>query len=84
MKQAGLDLPDPKKTAPGNWTASCVITGHLVAALRGQEEFRMADHSVCLQEESTVVRKRRVLRSEDVTCCHSWELVQYEFVQEIA
>ena len=44
VKQAGLDRPDPTKTALENWTASCVITGHLVAALRGQEEFRMADH----------------------------------------
>ena len=26
MKQAGLDLPDPTKTAPENWMASCVIT----------------------------------------------------------
>ena len=37
VKQAGLALPDPTKTAPESWTASCVITGHLVAALRGQE-----------------------------------------------
>ena len=36
VKQAGLALPDPTQTAPENWTASCVITGHLVAALRGQ------------------------------------------------
>ena len=45
VKQAGLDLLDPMKTAPENWTASCVITGHLVAALRSQEEFRTVDHS---------------------------------------
>ena len=38
VKQAGLDLPDPTLTAPENRTASCVITGHLVAALRGQVE----------------------------------------------
>ena len=36
VKQVGLDLPDPSQTAPKNWTASCVITGHLVAALRVQ------------------------------------------------
>ena len=34
VKQAGLALPNPDQTAPENWTASCVITGHLVAALR--------------------------------------------------
>ena len=48
VKQAGLALPDPTMTSPENWTASCVITGHLVAALRGQVEFRTADHSACL------------------------------------
>ena len=42
VKQAGLALPDPTLTDPENWTASCVITGHLVAALRGQMEFRTA------------------------------------------
>ena len=35
VKQAGLALLDPTLTAPENWTASCVIIGHLVAALRG-------------------------------------------------
>ena len=44
VKQAGLALPDPVQTAPENWTASCVITGHLVAALRGQVVFRTAEH----------------------------------------
>ena len=34
VKQAGLSLPNPTQTAPENWTASCVITGNLVAALR--------------------------------------------------
>ena len=48
VKQAGLALPDPSQTAPENWTASCVITGHIVASLRGQVEFRTADHSACL------------------------------------
>ena len=44
VKQAGLDLTDPTQTAPENWMAPCVITGHLVAELRGQVEFRTADH----------------------------------------
>ena len=44
-KQAGLDLPDPSNMAPENWMASCVITGYLVAALMGQEEFRTSDNS---------------------------------------
>ena len=48
VKQLGLALPEPVQTAPENWTASGVITGHLVAALRGQVVFRLADHSGCL------------------------------------
>ena len=59
VKQAGLALPDPSQTASENWTASCVITGHLVAALRGQVEFWTADHSACLWEGRTAVRPSR-------------------------
>ena len=48
VKQAVLALLDPTLTAPEKWTASCVIIGHLVAALRVHVEFRSADHSACL------------------------------------
>ena len=65
VKQAGLALADPSHTAPENWTASCVITGHLVAALRGQVEFRTADHSACLREGRTAVRRRGEIREEE-------------------
>ena len=50
VKQAVLYLPEPTRTAPENWMTSCVITGPLVAALRGQEKFRTADHSAFLRE----------------------------------
>ena len=63
LKQAGLALPYPKKTAHENWTAYCVITGYLVTALRGQEEFRTADHSAYLREGRAEVRKRSILRA---------------------
>ena len=33
--QYGIALPDPAKTDGSNWTASCVITGNLIAALHG-------------------------------------------------
>ena len=55
VKQAGLALPYPTLTAPENWTVLCVITGHLVAALRGQVEFQTADQSACLREDQTEV-----------------------------
>ena len=62
-KQAGIALPDPTSMAPENWTTSCVITGHLVTALSGQEESRMADHVTCLREGREEVRKRNTRRS---------------------
>ena len=64
MRQ-GLDIPDPSQTAPKNWTESCVITGHLVAALRGQVESRTADHSAYLREGWTSVRQRGQGRAEE-------------------
>ena len=65
VKQAGLDLPDPTLAAPENWMASFVLTGHLVAALRVQVEFRTADHSACLWEGRTAVRRRGQQRVEE-------------------
>ena len=65
VKQAGLDLPNPIQTAPENWRTSCVITGHLVTALRSQVEFRTAYHSACLREGRTAVRKRGEIRAEE-------------------
>ena len=58
VKQVVLVLPDPTLTDPENWTESCVSIGHLVVALRGQVEFRTADHSACLREGRPEVRWR--------------------------
>ena len=63
VKQAGLAIPDPDLTAPENWTASCVLTGHLIAALRGQTTFRRADHTACLRGGRLAVRHRGALRA---------------------
>ena len=58
VKQVGLALLDPAQMAPEKWAASCVITGHLVAALRGQVVFRTADHLACLRGGQLAVRHR--------------------------
>ena len=58
VKQVGLALPDPKRTAPDNWQASCVITVHLVSALRGQVTFQTVDHVACLLDGRAVVRQK--------------------------
>ena len=63
VKQAGLDLPDPMRTAPDNWQASCVSTGHLVSALRGQMPFQTADHAACLRDGRVVVRRNSVAKA---------------------
>ena len=64
VKQAGLDIPDPVKTALENWTSSCVITVHLVTALRGHAIFRTADHMACLRGGRLAVRHRGGQRAE--------------------
>ena len=60
VKQAGMALLDLTLTAPENWQASCVITGHLVSALRGQVPFRTADHESCLRDGRAAVRRQNV------------------------
>ena len=65
VKQAGLALLYPTLMAPENWTASCVITGHLIAELRGQVEFRTSDCSACLREGLTAVWRQSQHRAEE-------------------
>ena len=62
VKQAGMALPDPTRTAPDNWQASCVITGHLVSALRGQVPFRMMDHAACLRDGRAAVQRKSLAK----------------------
>ena len=50
MNQDGLALPNPTKTDSDNWTASCIITVHLVASLQGMEEFSTEYHAAILRE----------------------------------
>ena len=60
VKQAGMALPYPTQTDPDNWQVSCVITGHLVSALRGQVLFRLADHAACLWDGRAAVQWKSV------------------------
>ena len=63
VKQVGIGLPDPTRTTPDNWQASCVITGHLVSALRGQVTFRTSDHAACLWDGRAAVRQKSVAKA---------------------
>ena len=50
VKQAGIPLPDPTRTPGEKWTASCMITGKLVAALCRTVKFRSDDHELLMGE----------------------------------
>ena len=78
VKQAGLALTDSTRLAHDNWKAYCVITGHLVSALRGQVTFRTADHAACLWNRRAVVRSKSVTKamaSLEATIARSLEVV---------
>ena len=78
VKQAGMALPDPKRTAPNNWQAYCVITGNLVSALRGHVIFQTSDHTTCLWDGRAGVRRKSVVKvmvSLEATIAGSPEVV---------
>ena len=56
LKQAGIDLLDPTLKVGANWTASCVITRHLVAALRGMDKSRSGNHYLPMGEVREEIR----------------------------
>jgi hypothetical protein len=64
VKAAGLAIPNPTATAESNWTASTLVCGHLVAALRGRQEFRSADHAATMSHGKAEIRKQNVEESE--------------------
>ena len=64
LNQAGIALPNPTQNAEANWTASCVITGHLVAALHGTDEFRSGYHALLMEEVREEIRRRHTEAAE--------------------
>ena len=48
VNHAEIALIDPTQTTGDNWTASCVITGHLVAALHGAVDFKSGGHALLM------------------------------------
>ena len=50
VKQNGIALPNLTRTARANSTASCVIKGHIVAALRRMAEFSSDNHELLMGE----------------------------------
>jgi hypothetical protein len=64
VKKSGLAIPNPTTTADENWTNSTVVCGHLIAALRGTEEFRSADHNHIMSAGRAEMRLRKLSDSE--------------------
>ena len=62
VKQAGLVIPDLVLMAPENWTASCVITGHLVSALRGCKYWIRDGQPCLLHRQAGVFPRQESLR----------------------
>ena len=56
VKKAVIALPDPTHTDGANWTAFCVITGHIVAALPRTVEFQSGDHFLLLLPTPALLR----------------------------
>ena len=64
VKQAGSALPKPTQTSEANWTASCVITGHLIVALGRTAEFRSGDHAPLMGEGREDIQQRHIKAAE--------------------
>ena len=64
VNQAEIALIDPTQTAGDNWTASCVITGHLVAALHVMDKFWSGDHPPLMQEVRDEIRQQHAKAAE--------------------
>ena len=57
VKQVGLAITNPNLSDLDNWTASCIVIGHLIADLRGRTEFNTRNHTLLLQEGRWEIRR---------------------------
>ena len=59
VKHAGLATPYPNLMAQGNCTASCMVTGDLVAALQGFVELLSGNHSQFLTNRREEIWRKK-------------------------
>ncbi len=64
MKWAGLAIPDPISSAELNHDASVLLTSHILAAFRGVEVFRSADHLKVIREVKAELKLRNSAKNE--------------------
>ena len=56
VMHAGMALSDPTKSAPSNYEASTCVNTHLIAALKGNEDFSARDHVETVKEVRTKLK----------------------------
>ena len=61
INYVGLALLDLNLSISNNWTASCVVTFYLVAALWGRIYFQSRNHSVIMKEGREEIQIRNLL-----------------------
>ena len=54
--QSGIAIPEPTLMSQGKWNASCVVTGHFIAAIGGHVEFRSRDHAQLLTDDRAEIQ----------------------------
>ena len=64
VKQSGIALFSPTQTDGSIWTESCVITGHLIAALRRTAYFWSGYHSLLMGEVRDEICRRHAEAAE--------------------
>jgi hypothetical protein len=64
VKHAGMALPDPIASAKSNYEASTLVNVHLLAALKGNEEFHSADHKAISREVRSELKVRKKAKDD--------------------
>lgn len=57
-------IPNPVKSAEPNYKTSILASSHLLAAIRGVEEFRSADHASVMREVRSEVKTRNKAKND--------------------
>jgi hypothetical protein len=64
VKHCGVALQDPTASAKPNYEASTLVNVHLLAALKGNEVFRSADHKAVSREVRSELKTRKKAKDD--------------------
>ena len=73
-----MEITDPTQIAHRNWTALCVVTRHLVSALRRCTELRPEDHTKLLRDRIDKLRRQWGQESEEYFDSASGKITEFE------